>query len=478
MISNNDVSEEPDANPLVLVSKLAIGKPFRFVVLRDTLAATWQPGKGVKITKLVTNLFLFQFYHATSLERNEDEEGGTSCLRAIGRRTPTGFGKQRLVEDDDDTNPLVAPQAQSNAKHPDRQTVEVEWKSSVEHSGRVETRDYRLNMENGENDELEFSGHQLTWERGIGTPNWVVERLDRILVFDAWMDFFGGAKAISCETPVCASYLPTADLLQIHIVNCDNLCPLCEFAAETSMHLFTLCPFAISCWNLSSLISHVISSSSLDEWIAQFLKALNSDSKCLFMLIYWYIWQSRNDKICNSQTTSPTTTVYKVKSHFSEWTSVNEKEVANTPTQQHFITKWEKPNSGWVKINVDGAADTQRRRMGIGWLIRDDKGAFLKVRSALLLGIYTPSKAEAMGLREILSWLKNQNLTHFHIEFGSLQVVKGLSSKPFDSSFDLLLLNVKDLLSIFPNAYILFVKRSGDRVAHLLAKMLFLCLIV
>nr|GMD29417.1 putative ribonuclease H-like domain, reverse transcriptase zinc-binding domain-containing protein [Ipomoea batatas] len=229
--------------------------------------------------------------------------------------------------------------------------------------------------------ELEFSDHQLTWERGIGTPNWVVERLDRILVFDAWMDFFGGAKAMSCETPVCASYLPTADLLQIHIVNCDNLCPLCEFAAETSMHLFTLCPFDISSWNLSSLISHVISSSSLDEWIAQFLKALNSDSKCLFMLIYWYIWQSRNDKICNSQTTSPTTTVYKVKvkSHFSEWTFVNEKEVANTPTQQHFITKWEKPNTGWVKINVDGAADTQRRRMGIGWLIRDDKGAFLKV---------------------------------------------------------------------------------------------------
>ncbi|XP_031131670.1 uncharacterized protein LOC116033054 [Ipomoea triloba] len=105
---------------------------------------------------------------------------------------------------------------------------------------------------------------------------------------------------------------------------------------------------------------------------------------------------------------------------------------------------------------------------GIGWLIRDDKGAFLKARSDILFGIYTPSEAEAMGLREVLSWLKNQNLTHFLIESDSLQVVQGLSSKSFDSSFDLIY--VKDLLCIFPNAYISFVKRSTSRVVHLLAR--------
>ncbi|XP_019181633.1 PREDICTED: uncharacterized protein LOC109176682 [Ipomoea nil] len=134
-------------------------------------------------------------------------------------------------------------------------------------------------------------------------------------------------KVRSFMWQVCASCLPTADLLQIHRVNCNTIYPLCEFVDETSMHIFMI------------------------------LKALNSDSKWLFMLICWYIWQARNDKIWNSQTTSPTSTVFKAKTHFSEWTSVNEKEAANTPTQQQLITKWEKPCTGWIKINVDAAMD-------------------------------------------------------------------------------------------------------------------------
>nr|GLL29384.1 uncharacterized protein LOC109162272 [Ipomoea trifida] len=54
---------------------------------------------------------------------------------------------------------------------------------------------------------LQFFGHQLTWEHGKGTPNWVAERLDRILASETWMDLFSNAKASSCETPV-SDHLP------------------------------------------------------------------------------------------------------------------------------------------------------------------------------------------------------------------------------------------------------------------------------
>nr|GMC90557.1 hypothetical protein GOBAR_AA11473 [Ipomoea batatas] len=43
--------------------------------------------------------------------------------------------------------------------------------------------------------------------------------------------------------------------------------------------------------------------------------------------------------------------------------------------------------------------------MGIGWIIRDENGVFKKARSAPFFGIYLPSEAKAMGLKEVLSWL-------------------------------------------------------------------------
>lgn len=42
-----------------------------------------------------------------------------------------------------------------------------------------------------------FEGHQFTWERSRGKPEWVQEKLDRILVSDDWREKFGGARAQS-----------------------------------------------------------------------------------------------------------------------------------------------------------------------------------------------------------------------------------------------------------------------------------------
>lgn len=45
-----------------------------------------------------------------------------------------------------------------------------------------------------------FSGHQFTWEKSRGKPEWIQAKLDRILVLDTWRDFFGGAQASSLVT--------------------------------------------------------------------------------------------------------------------------------------------------------------------------------------------------------------------------------------------------------------------------------------
>lgn len=68
ILENEDVNDLQDANSLALVGRLATEKPFKFTVMRDTLAVVWRPGKGMQVTEIAGNLFIFQFYHEVDLK--------------------------------------------------------------------------------------------------------------------------------------------------------------------------------------------------------------------------------------------------------------------------------------------------------------------------------------------------------------------------------------------------------------------------
>lgn len=73
IVGKEDVNETHDENKLVLVGKLATDKPFKFNVMRDTLATVWRHGKGMQVTEIAGNLFIFQFYHEVDLKRVLDD---------------------------------------------------------------------------------------------------------------------------------------------------------------------------------------------------------------------------------------------------------------------------------------------------------------------------------------------------------------------------------------------------------------------
>ena len=81
--------------------------------------------------------------------------------------------------------------------------------------------------------------------------------------------------------------------------------------------------------------------------------------------------------------------------------------------------------------------------------------------------------AEAMGIREALSWVKNQNLSNVVLESDCLQIVQAIRSSFL--CFSLLGRVVKEcrvLLTSLKNKNVKFrfVKRSANKVAHFLAR--------
>lgn len=47
--------------------------------------------------------------------------------------------------------------------------------------------------------------------------------------------------------------LPTKDMLRAKQVRVNNVCPVCNSAAESILHTLVLCPFAESCWQSVAL---------------------------------------------------------------------------------------------------------------------------------------------------------------------------------------------------------------------------------
>ncbi|XP_019160111.1 PREDICTED: uncharacterized protein LOC109156731 [Ipomoea nil] len=48
--------------------------------------------------------------------------------------------------------------------------------------------------------QLPMNGYQFTWEKGKGTPNWIEERLDKVLANETWRDLITGARVYNLLT--------------------------------------------------------------------------------------------------------------------------------------------------------------------------------------------------------------------------------------------------------------------------------------
>lgn len=133
---------------------------------------------------------------------------------------------------------------------------------------------------------------------------------------------------------------------------------------------------------------------------------------------------------------------------------------------------WTKPVEGRFKINVDAALFQQDGFFGSGGVVRDSQGLLVAAHCWRREGVVQPDIAEAVGLKEVLGWIKNSGWLWADVEMDSLVVVHAVrSSIVMKSVFGLLIEDCKRLLAELPNVCLHFVKRSANRVAHLLARI-------
>ncbi|KAI3461929.1 hypothetical protein Pfo_018592 [Paulownia fortunei] len=192
------------------------------------------------------------------------------------------------------------------------------------------------------------------------------------------------------------------------------------------------------------------------------------------LLILWFLWTERNDSKHRNTGFYPSRVIWKVHNHLyllfkcRKLTSTlwrGDLEIA-ARLGYHFITgktkktiqvHWAKPQSGWFKLNTDGASRGTEGTAGAGGIIRDH------------LGDPILAFQDFIGPASSIFQTLIRGITHLWIEIDALAVIHILRSSALGHwRLQQLLVDIKNVLHHMTTS-ITHIYREGNRVADFLA---------
>jgi ribonuclease HI len=151
-----------------------------------------------------------------------------------------------------------------------------------------------------------------------------------------------------------------------------------------------------------------------------------------------------------------------------EWQAA---QVHTSVKQAPINEQWLPPEQGWCKANVDGAFSMDQLIGGCGLVLRDHHGGFLGGACRCLQSVSDPERAELLACKLALELAKQGGVTKIVLETDCLSAVAKIRNEEKDRSHQgPLVEEIKSLLKSFVAHSVKHVRRSGNGVAHSLAK--------
>ncbi|KAL6225062.1 hypothetical protein ACLB2K_003914 [Fragaria x ananassa] len=108
--------------------------------------------------------------------------------------------------------------------------------------------------------------------------------------------------------------------------------------------------------------------------------------------------------------------------------------VGFTPSSS--FRKWEKPENGFLKLNIDAAIDIHKGIFGTGAVVRDEQGKCVGVLASPGMGVVDPQACEAVALVNGLHFCAQAGVSKVVIEGDAQNVFAALDDTQEDFSFD------------------------------------------
>ncbi|KAM6577771.1 hypothetical protein CsatB_029608 [Cannabis sativa] len=268
--------------------------------------------------------------------------------------------------------------------------------------------------------------------------------------------------------------LPTRFQLMTKHVPINTLCPFCNAAPETALHVLVRCPFAQGCWSLVRVPVVATAAMTWAAWFEEGLVRWTMAERLEASMVCWSVWKHRNELVWNAKQPVVSDVVTLAKLNFIDWYNAqknNQPSLEINGSVDTSLEHWTPPQFPTIKINVDGAIFTNERRFGIGLVARTAGGIVLQAKKMSKMGLLKPHEVEAIGIKEALSWIKANAWTNVVVESDCLRVIRDIQqSKQMASPYGHIISECLALCSVVVDVSFNFVKRSANKVAHVLAR--------
>ncbi|XP_020875826.1 uncharacterized protein LOC110227063 [Arabidopsis lyrata subsp. lyrata] len=279
---------------------------------------------------------------------------------------------------------------------------------------------------------------------------------------------------------VVSQAIPTCSRLITRGMRIESHCPRCPTAEETINHVLFQCPFAKMVWQLSNTpilqthrfdddtednVSHIINSYQN--------KNLTLSQKLVPIWLLWRIWKARNKLVFNKFLESPSKIVLQVEAEIQEYiNSLNNSQTStNIPPNHRFVAdKWVRPPPTVFKCNFDAGFDVETHKATGGWIIRDNHGNPKAWGSSKLTHVSSPLEAEAKALLVAMQQVWIRGLKDLQFEGDSEILINAVNGRTIHSDLINLIQDIDYWSSKFSSIQFMFIRRSGNSVAHNLAK--------
>ncbi|KAA3460843.1 reverse transcriptase [Gossypium australe] len=302
------------------------------------------------------------------------------------------------------------------------------------------------------------------WNREEIEYTFVADEVDKILRiplaqsphddFLAWRGEPTGMFSVKSTYKLLQSLDPIA-----YALISNSSCPRCGLGSETLSHLFRDCSVSAAMW------SHLTETQLIQDINGDFQQWLTSLMPP-FCVALWALWGDRNIRIHERRSKSGQEIADFVRNYVKEVDGAKSKAVEFSKT----VKKWQHPPFQTVKINFDGAFDVQAHLSASGVVARDTTGSVLVSKSRVQEKACSAFAAEALACHEVIQI--NMQEKNVIIEGDSLTVIKKCRKDSVDrSQIGPYIFDIHRKKSVFSKLSFDFIPRSGNMLAHLIAKV-------
>ncbi|KAK4431219.1 hypothetical protein Salat_0884000 [Sesamum alatum] len=165
----------------------------------------------------------------------------------------------------------------------------------------------------------------------------------------------------------------------------------------------------------------------------------------------------------------PLRLIRKMQTSYSAFLEANESmEAPIVDSSKH---NWEPPPHGIVKVNFDGVVCSSGRGVGIGVVARHHLGTCVDWIATSVSTVHNPEQAEALAARSVAEMIQRNSWHRILLEGDCLTMINRLRAPVRDDSYvSPILVDTTNILQSTHSWEVRHIRRSGNRVAHLLAQ--------